>query len=281
MIRLFFIIKSITQKINDDKVSVYAAQSSFFILVSFIPCLILLCTLIQYTPITEQMLLNAFEQIVPSQLAPLVASIINEIYSRSSVAIISITAVATLWVAGKAFLGITEGLNSIYGITETRFYFLRRIKASFYTLVLLVIMVICLVLLVFGNVLLNLTQETFPVLNIIIGQLLRYKTILMQCLLTLFFMFLYKYIPNRKGSLIRELPGALFAGIGWQLFSFLYSLYVNYSSGFMNMYGSLATIVFAMLWLYFCISIVFYGAEINTFIEKKIIHLPKFHDKFY
>lgn len=281
MIRLFFIIKSISQKINDDKVSVYAAQSSFFILVSFIPCLILLCTLIQYTPITEQMLLNAFEQIVPSQLAPLVASIINEIYSRSSVAIISITAVATLWVAGKAFLGITEGLNSIYGITETRFYFLRRIKASFYTLVLLVIMVICLVLLVFGNVLLNLTQETFPVLNIIIGQLLRYKTILMQCLLTLFFMFLYKYIPNRKGSLIRELPGALFAGIGWQLFSFLYSLYVNYSSGFMNMYGSLATIVFAMLWLYFCISIVFYGAEINTFIEKKIIHLPKFHDKFY
>jgi len=92
---------------------------------------------------------------------------------------------------------------------------------------------------------------------------------------------LYKYIPNRKGSLIREFPGALFAGVGWQLFSFLYSLYINHSSGFMNMYGSLATIVFAMLWLYFCISIVFYGAELNTFIEKKIIHLPKFHEKFY
>ncbi len=281
MIRLFFILKSISQKINEDKVSVYAAQSSFFILVSFIPCLILLCTLIQYTPITEQMLLNAFEEIVPSQLTPLVASIINEIYSRSSAAIISITAIATLWVAGKAFLGITEGLNSIYGTTETRFYLLRRIKASFYTLVLVVIMVICLGLLVFGNIILNLTQVSFPVLNIVIGQLLRYKTLLMQCLLTLFFMFLYKYIPNRKGSLIREFPGALFAGVGWQLFSFLYSLYINHSSGFMNMYGSLATIVFAMLWLYFCISIVFYGAELNTFIEKKIIHLPKFHAKFY
>lgn len=281
MIHLFFIIKSITQKINDDKVSVYAAQSSFFILVSFIPCLIFLCTLIQYTPITEQMLLNAFSEIVPSQLEPLVASIVNEIYSRSSVALISITAIVTLWVAGKAFIGITEGLNSIYGITETRFYLLRRIKASIYTLILLVVMVICLVFLVFGNVILSLTQETFPVVNIFIEQLLRHKTILMQCFLTLFFMFLYKYIPNRKGSLIRELPGALFAGIGWQLFSYVYSLYINYSSGFMLMYGSLATIVFALLWLYFCISIVFYGAELNTFIEKKIIHLPKFHDKFY
>lgn len=281
MIRLFFIIKSISQKIDDDKVGAYAAQSSFFILVSFIPCIILLCTLIQYTPITEVMLLNAFEQIVPSQLTPLVSSIVNEIYYRSSAALISITAIVTLWVAGKAFLGIAEGLNSIYGITETRNYFIRRVKACIYTLVLLVVIVVCLGLLVFGNIIMNLTQETFPVFSVIIRQLLRHKTILVQCLLTLFFMFLYKYVPDRKSSLIRELPGALFAGIGWQVFSFVYSLYVNQSSGFMNMYGSLATIVFAMLWLYFCISIVFYGAEVNTFIEKNIIRLPWFHAKYY
>ena len=281
MIRLFFIIKTISQKIDNDKVGTYAAQSCFFILVSFIPCIILLCTLIQYTPITEVMLLNAFEQIVPSQLTPLVSSIVNEIYYRSSAALISITAVVTLWVAGKAFLGIAEGLNSIYGITETRNYFIRRIKACIYTLILLVVMVVCLGLLVFGNVLLNVTQETFPVINIVIGQLLRYKTLLVQCLLTLFFMFLYKYVPDRKSSLIRELPGAIFAGIGWQVFSFVSSLYVNQSSNFTIMYGSLATLVFAMLLLYFCISIVFYGAEVNTFIEKKIIHLPRFHAKFY
>ena len=281
MIRLFFIIKSISQKIDDDKVGAYAAQSSFFILVSFIPCIILLCTLIQYTPITEVMLLDAFEQIVPSQLTPVVSSIVNEIYYRSSAALISITAIVTLWVAGKAFLGIAEGLNSIYGITETRNYFIRRFKACIYTLVLLVVIVVCLGLLVFGNIIMNLTQETFPVFSVIIRQLLRHKTILVQCLLTLFFMFLYKYVPDRKSSLIRELPGALFAGIGWQVFSFVYSLYVNQSSGFMNMYGSLATIVFAMLWLYFCISIVFYGAEVNTFIEKNIIRLPWFHAKYY
>ena len=226
MIRLFFIIKTISQKIDNDKVGTYAAQSCFFILVSFIPCIILLCTLIQYTPITEVLLLNAFEQIVPSQLTPLVSSIVNEIYYRSSAALISITAVVTLWVAGKAFLGIAEGLNSIYGITETRNYFIRRIKACIYTLILLVVMVVCLGLLVFGNVLLNVTQETFPVINIVIGQLLRYKTLLVQCLLTLFFMFLYKYVPDRKSSLSFR---ALFLQVSAGRYSHLCILYMSTS----------------------------------------------------
>lgn len=281
MLKLFYIIKSITQKINNDKVSTYAAQSSFFIIVSFFPCIVLLCTLIRFTPVTEEMLLNAFLVITPEQLNPLLGSIIDEIYQRTSVALVSITAIITLWVSGKAFLGITDGLNSIYGITETRNYIFKRIKASLYTLIMLVMMVISLAFIVFGNVLLNISAKFFPMLNVIIAALLRHKNLLLQCMLTLFFMFMYKYVPNRKGSLIRELPGALFSAIGWQLFSILYSLYISHSVGFTAMYGSLGTIVFAMLWLYFCISIVFYGAELNTFIEKQIIHIPWFHKKFY
>ena len=142
-------------------------------------------------------------------------------------------------------------------------------------------MVISLVFIVFGNVLLNISAKFLPMLNVMLAALFHHKTLLLQCLLTLFFMFLYKYVPNRKGSLIRELPGALFAAIGWQAFSMLYSLYINHSVRFTAMYGSLGTIVFAMLWLYFCISIVFYGAELNTFIEKQIIHMPWFQNKFY
>ncbi len=34
------------------------------------------------------------------------------------------------------------------------------------------------------------------------------------------------------------------------------------------MYGSLTAIVLLMLWLYFCICILFLGAEINYFWEK-------------
>jgi membrane protein len=35
------------------------------------------------------------------------------------------------------------------------------------------------------------------------------------------------------------------------------------------MYGSLSTLVFALMWMYFCMIIVFLGAELNMFLTKK------------
>lgn len=274
--RLYFTIKEITNKIRKDHVTAYAAQSSFFIIVCFFPMIILLFNILQYTPISEEFLLSALSTLTPSQMNPLIQSVINEIYARPSITIISISAIGMLWVAGKAFLGIAQGLNSIYGIEENRNYFLRRLSASLYTLIFIVTIVISLLFLVFGNQILSVSRGHFPVFALLIDALLQRKELILQCFLTIFFMFLYKYIPNRKSSLIKELPGALFSAIGWQVFSFIYSLYINYTPSFTAMYGSLATIVFAMLWLYFCITIVFFGAELNTFLDKKIIKLPKF-----
>ena len=269
-------IQKIMLKVREDHVTTYAAQSSFFIIVCFFPVIILLFNIIQYTPITKDTLMNVLTTLVPAQLTPIIESTLNEIYARPSATVISVSAIGTLWIAGKAFLGISQGLNSIFGIKETRNYFLHRLWASIYTLIFIVAMIISLLLFVFGNHILVISSEPFPVFALLIDSLMERKELILLCFLTIFFMFLYKYIPNRKISLIKELPGALFAATGWQVFSFIYSLYINRTPNFTAMYGSLATIVFAMLWLYFCISIVFYGAELNTFLEKKIIRLPKF-----
>lgn len=264
ILQVYSTIQKINKKVQEDHVTAYAAQSSFFIIVCFFPIIILLFNMIQYTPITKETLMDILTTLTPVQLNPLIESTLSEIYARPSIALISISAIGTLWIAGKAFLGISQGLNCIFDIEETRNYFLRRLWASIYTLIFIVAIVVTLLFFVFSTLLDGLMQQ---------------KELILFCFLTLFFMFLYKYVPNRKISLIKELPGALFAAIGWQVFSFFYSLYVNLTPNFTAMYGSLATIVFAMLWLYFCISIVFYGAELNTFLEKKIIRLPKFFNK--
>ena len=45
--------------------------------------------------------------------------------------------------------------------------------------------------------------------------------------------------------------------------SYIFSIYVDFSSGLSNMYGSLTSIIVTMLWLYFCMNIFFLGAELN------------------
>jgi membrane protein len=273
-LKLYFTIKNIARKVNEDKIGAYAAETSFFITICIFPFIIFVFTILQYTPVSEETFLKLLLAIMPEQVAPLMISIVEEIYSRSSVALISITAIIALWISGKAFIGIIDGLNSIYGIRETRNYIFRRIYAAVCTLLFVFVMVAMLLFLVFGKYIIQVTGDIFPIFTLLASELLKRKFLIMQCVLTLFFMLLYKFIPNRRCSMIIELPGALFASVGWQLFSYIYSLYIKLTPGFTATYGSLATIVFAMLWLYFCIYIVFFGAEINTLLDKKALYLP-------
>lgn len=261
----YHLIKRFSKKILNDHVSAYAAQSSFFIIVSFIPFIILMLSIIQYTPLSEQMLLTLLLEATPNKLHPLIFASVNSIYESSSFTLISITALITLWVAGKVFWGITHGLNLIYGVKESRNYIFRRLLASLYTFLLILVIVITLMFFVFSNQILYATKDIFPIFFTIVSVLLTHKIIITQCVLTFFFLLLYKFVPSHPTSLIRQFPGAFFAATGWQLFSHIYSIYVNTSVSFNAMYGNLAGIVFAMLWLYFCMTIFFYGAEINTF----------------
>lgn len=270
MMKLFLMIMEFADKVKKDRINMYSAQSSFFIIVSFFPFLMLLLCLLNFTNITESYLLSLVYNMLPSKTQPLIISMINEIYHSSSFTLISVTAVSAIWAAGKGFVSIIQGLNDVYDTGgETRNYFVLRIHATLYTLVLLLIIISTLVLMVFGNRLLTFIEVHWALLGSVIRFLLRFRILIFIAVLSLFLLLLYKVVPNRKTKFRNELPGAVFSGLGWSIFSYVFSLYVDMSSGFAVTYGSLATLVFVMLWLYFCMNVLFIGAEINYFIQKK------------
>ena len=96
-------------------------------------------------------------------------------------------------------------------------------------------------------------------------------------MLVLFFEMVYIAVPDRKSGIIEELPGALISAVGWIGFSYLYSFYIDNFSNYANIYGSLTAVVLMMLWLYFCMYIMLFGAEVNVIWNdtyKKIV--PRF-----
>jgi membrane protein len=74
-------------------------------------------------------------------------------------------------------------------------------------------------------------------------------------------------LPDRENTFRKSLPGALVASLGWMGFSRLYSVYVRYVSSYSNIYGSVYAVALSMLWLYCCVTILFYGGLLNKFIE--------------
>lgn len=120
-------------------------------------------------------------------------------------------------------------------------------------------------MLVFGNGIYDWLIETFPRLERLAFVVISMRFVVSLAVLSIFFTLLYKFLPARKTKLLYEFPGATLAAIGWIGFSFLYSLYVDRAAS-NTIYGSLTTVVFLMLWLYACMYIVFFGAEVNALL---------------
>ena len=88
-----------------------------------------------------------------------------------------------------------------------------------------------------------------------------------MCILILFFLVLYMFVPNRKSKILYELPGAIATSAGWIGFSYLYSFYIDHMSNFTNTYGSLTAVVLLMLWLYACMYMLLLGGELNVYLR--------------
>lgn len=268
LISIIQTIRMVCRKVTDDYVPTFSAQAAFFIFISFFPFVMFLLTLIQYLPVTESELLALIRSVLPSGINTYIASIVHDIYFQPAKTIISITAITTLWSASRGFLAVVKGLNTVYGINETRNYIRLRITSAIYTLAFAVIIVVSLGLLVFGNRLYLIISTQFPLINDLAVAIIGLRTIFSLALYTGFFLLLYIVIPNRKTKFLNELPGAMIAATGWMLYSYLYSIYIDNFARYSAMYGSLTAIVLLMLWLYFCMYILFIGAEINVLLPK-------------
>lgn len=265
MLSLIRWIKVLNEKIKNDHISAYSAMSVFFILLSAMPFVMLLLILIRHLPIDNLNLTDTIASLLPGS-NEFITNILVELQGKASGTVLSLTIITLLWSAGKGILAITRGLNAVHGLEETRHYIILRIIATLYTLIFAVMIVFTLVFLVFGNQIYLWICQVFPILNDVAGFIISIRTIASLAILTGLFLFFFMVLPNKKCKLSHELPGAVFTALGWMISSYIFSIYIDFSSNLSYVYGSLAGVIVLMLWLYFCMNLMFFGVELNVLL---------------
>ncbi len=263
-------VQKIFENMREDHVSEFSAQCSYYTILSFIPFVILLITLIQYTNIDQRTLFDVIAKIVPSSMNEFVLGIIREVYSKS-IGTISISIIFTLWSAGKGLFALMKGLHSVYNINgeKEKSVIYLRLMSIIETVIFIVLIMLGLVLLVFGNSLKSIIQNHFGILE-------NFNTFL-QILTELGFIFatfivfllLYKFMPKHKVTFKSQIPGAIFGAIALNVISFVFSKYLYIFKGFSITYGSLTTLMLIMMWTYSCFYTLFLGAELNKVLKNK------------
>lgn len=248
------------------QIPICAGNASFFLILSLFPLAILLLTILQYIPVTQDDLLALIEMIVPETLWPFFDYLTNDLYAGRSFAVLSFSIIATLWSASSGLHSVLYGLNNVAGAEETRPWLRRRLLCMLYTLLTLVALILTLLLNVFGKKILTFFELHNLWIYHPLSELLRHMHLYSLVLLTVYFSALYLFLPNRRERFLHVLPGALAAAAAWLVFSECFSYYVNNLGHYSSLYGGLSTILLTMLWLYICLSILFYGAYLNQLL---------------
>ena len=247
----------------------HAANAGYFIVLSVFPTLVLLLGLLRYTGMDAGDLLSLLSGLLPNALMPATEKFIISTYAYTSTAVVSLSAVGVLWSASRGIYGLLTGLNAIYDVREDRGYFYTRGISVLYTFLFLLVLLLTLLLNVFGESILQMLPPAKGAFWELLAELIDFRFILLLLIQTGLFSGMFMALPNRKNKFSDSFPGAVLASAGWLLFSNLFSFYMEHFSGYANVYGSVYAIALSMLWLYFCLCLVFCGGALNKLLMQE------------
>ena len=272
--RLLDIFTPFIKKLDDDNIFAISGQSAFFLMLALVPFAMFAVSILQNLHIPVSELDKVFRVVFSDDISSYISNYLGNV-DAGSVSVSLITMVVTLWSAAKGIHAITNGLNRIHHTYENRNWFFIRFRAMLYTIAFVFILFVTAFLIVLGSSIKNALAETAPHVPVIFSVLYSCRFILLFIYLVFLFLFIYRNIPNlthetrKEYGYIYQLPGALLCALAWILLSFGISIYVGDFNGF-SIYGGLAKVAVMMVWLYFCIVCLMFGAEINCFYHIQI-----------
>lgn len=248
----------------------YSSSCAYYLFMSLVPVIMLLVSVLQYTPLTRDVVLEAVADYVPDSLYEIVYFIVTSIYNGGRVAL-TVSILLTIWSASACMKALLRGMDSVYDAERKEDYIRFSLRACFYMIIFVFILMLSFFVMVYGGKILDYIEQSMPVNHSLdflftLAKYLRFVIIL--ALLALVFCLLYKWMPARRLKFRRQLPGAVFSSVAWAAFSFIFSFYVSLSDRF-GAYGYIGTIMVAMIWIFYCFYFLLLGGFINHYIEMK------------
>lgn len=250
-------------RVSRDRLDSTSAHGAFFLIISFLPFIAFLLTMMQRVHFSDGVtVIEAALNFFPES----VADFIRELFPSplESSGILPVAIITAVWSSSMGMVAVIKGLDHIYEVKETRGYIRLRIVAVVYVILFAIVIVVTAALLVFGSTIYNFLLQHSP--QFLATLLIKFKSLAGFVLLFIFFTLMYTFLPRRRIKFLHNLIGAAFGAAGWVLFSYFFSLFVENFSNF-SIYGSLATLVILMYWLFFCMYIMFLGAEVSMWLE--------------
>lgn len=264
-----------TQRIYmDNEMSVYAGYTTLYILMAMVPLLTLLIGVVNLLPdMSLQHFESAVQELLPNipELRNMLHSIITNVNRKAGTLAISVSLIASLWSASNGVSAIQLALRKISGRGGS--FFRRRAAALLYTLIFIALIPALFIFRVLRGSIEQLIVLINHALNIpdIASRLvdfIEYSGVVTAFVMAVVILLAYSYLPGDHRKPRTQLPGTLFATVLWLAFSAVFEIFIERFWQASALYGPLASVFLAAMWLKTIMMILFYGAALNEAIHR-------------
>jgi membrane protein len=211
-----------------------------------------------------------FLQTWPTQVADALSGEVHDVLTTTRTGVLTVGAVLSLYFASNGVEALRVALNRAYAVVEPRRWYWLRLESIGYTLVAAFTALAMAFLIVLGPLIIEAVRRHIPLVVENNEQLLsfvRYGITIAALVVALF--ILHAWLPAGRRSFLQILPGIVFTFVASLVSGVVFGAYLaRFANNYVSMYAGLASVIIALVFLYFIAAIFVYGGELNAAIIK-------------
>jgi membrane protein len=249
-----------------------ASHIALSTLMALFPFLIVLTSLAGFFGSKEladqaaELLLQTWPKLVADQLS----SEVHDVLTTTRGDILTVGAVLAVYFASNGVEALRVALNRAYAVIEPRRWYWLRLESIGYTLLAAFASLAMAFLIVLGPLILEAARRHIPFFvesNESLLNITRYGITILALIVALF--VLHAWLPAGRRSFLQILPGIIFTMVASLISGIVFGQYLaRFANNYVTMYAGLASVVIALVFLYFLAAIFVYGGELNAAIMK-------------
>ena len=206
----------------------------------------------------------------PKQVAATISGQIHDVLTTTRTDALTIGAVLSLYFASNGVEALRVALNRAYAVVEPRRWYWLRLESIGYTLIAAFTALAMAFLLVLGPLIMEAARHYLPVIvdaNQNFFHVSRYSITISAMVVALF--ILHAWLPAGRRGFLQILPGIVFTLIASLISGIVFGQYLaRFANNYVTMYAGLASVIIALVFLYFIAAIFVFGGELNAAIIK-------------
>lgn len=240
-----------------------SAALTYYLLFAIFPLLVFISTLVGLMRLDIAVVMATFERVLPEQVTGIMESYLEYVSTSPSRQLLIFSLIFSIWFPMRAASCLMHSVRKAYGVGQPPSMMGGTLRNFFITLWLIAAIAASIVLTTVGRRALEFLSSLvqLPESFIIAWGYLRF--VLLGVVMLLILVPVHMMALGRRCPLREVVPGVILSMAAWMALSAAFSYYVENVAHYTELYGSIATIVVVLLWLYMSGQVLVMGAEFN------------------